>query len=207
MSLPDKSFGDLLSAFASPDPTPGGGSASAAASAIGASLLLMVASMPKTRSGSEDERAALAAVAQTLNRLRRELTEAVDADATAYDAVLASYRRPTASAAEQADRRAAIQRAFRGATAVPLRVIRLATESLKQAEAIAAHGHRAAATDIGVAVKLLGAGLSGARLNVDVNLEQLTDRGFTAGVKAEVDRLMREAEQSIEKAESLLGRR
>ena len=42
---------DLLEAFASSTPTPGGGSASALAGAIGASLLMMVAALPKTRTG------------------------------------------------------------------------------------------------------------------------------------------------------------
>ena len=54
MSLTDKSVRDLLSAFSSSDPTPGGGSAAALASAVGASLLLMVTGLPKTRSGSAD---------------------------------------------------------------------------------------------------------------------------------------------------------
>ena len=54
---------DLLTAFSSADPTPGGGSASALASAVGASLLMMVAGLPKTRAGSDEDRAALASAA------------------------------------------------------------------------------------------------------------------------------------------------
>jgi len=57
--LTEKTVRDLLAAFASSEPTPGGGSASALASAMGASLLVMVASLPKTRSGSDDDRTAL----------------------------------------------------------------------------------------------------------------------------------------------------
>ena len=44
---------DVLAAFSSSDPTPGGGSASALASAVGASLLMMVAGLQKTRAGSD----------------------------------------------------------------------------------------------------------------------------------------------------------
>lgn len=207
MSLPDKSFRDLLSAFASPNPTPGGGSASAAASAIGAALLLMVASISKTRSESPDAGTALATAALALEGLRRELAEAVDADANAYDAVVSAHKRSKATDAEQAERQDAIQRALRGATDVPLRTMRLAAEGLKHAEAVAAHGRRAARTDIAVAVELLRAGLGGARLNVEVNLEQLTDRDYATRVQAELDRLTRAAGRSIENAESLLGRR
>ena len=52
---------ELLDAFASNQPVPGGGSASALAGAIGASLLIMVAGLPRTRHGTDEERAALVA--------------------------------------------------------------------------------------------------------------------------------------------------
>ena len=61
---------DLLTAFSSPDPTPGGGSASALASAVGASLLMMVAGLAKTRNGSDEDRAALAAASGALASIR-----------------------------------------------------------------------------------------------------------------------------------------
>ena len=79
MALVDLSVRDLLSAFSSSAPTPGGGSASALAAATGASLLIMVASLPKTRTGAEDERLALASAANTLTAIRRQLTDAIDA--------------------------------------------------------------------------------------------------------------------------------
>jgi methenyltetrahydrofolate cyclohydrolase len=47
MKLTERSVHDLLAAFRSSEPTPGGGSASALSGAIGASLLAMVAGLPK----------------------------------------------------------------------------------------------------------------------------------------------------------------
>ena len=87
--LTDKSVRDLLTAFASSDPTPGGGSASAIASAIGASLLVMVSGLPK-RAGSDEDRAALGGAAPALTGVQQQLTEAVDLDTTAYDGVVAA---------------------------------------------------------------------------------------------------------------------
>ncbi len=46
---------DLLDAFASNEPVPGGGSAAALAGSLGASLLIMVAGLPKTRTDSPEE--------------------------------------------------------------------------------------------------------------------------------------------------------
>src|SRR3954470_21485224 len=145
MSLTDTPLRDLLTAFSSADPTPGGGSASALASAVGASLLLMVAGLPRTRTGSDEDRAALAKSAAALTGVRERLTAAVDADTAAYDQVVAAYKLPKASADEQAVRKAAIQQALRAATDVPLGVVQLSAVALGEAVAIAAHGHRAAA--------------------------------------------------------------
>lgn len=191
--MTEKSVRDLIAAFASPDPTPGGGSASALASAVGASLLMMVSALPKTRAGSDDDRTALNGASKVLAGVQQQLVEAIDADSVSYDAVVAAYKLPKSDEREQAARRTAIQRAVRGATDVPLGVMRLSLVALKQARVVAEHGHRAAASDVGVAATLLAAGTRGARLNVDINLGTLTDRSYVEAVKVESERLAREA--------------
>ena len=196
--LTDKTVRDLLNAFASSDPTPGGGSASAVASAMGASLLLMVAALPKTRSGSDDDRVALNVASSALVGVQQQLVEAIDADSFAYDAVVAAYKLPKGDEGEQTARKAAIQRALRGATDVPLGVMRLSVGALRQARGIAEHGHRAAASDVGVAAALLAAGARGAKLNVDINLGTLSDRSYIAAVKTESERLARDAAEEAD---------
>src|SRR2546427_8467295 len=104
MRLVDLPLQQLLGRFSSSDPTPGGGSASALASATGASLLMMVAGLQKTRNGSDDDRAALGAAAAALDDIRRQLTDAIDADAAAYNEVVAAYKLPKATPEEQAAR-------------------------------------------------------------------------------------------------------
>ncbi len=204
MSLVDLSVRDLLAAFSSSDPTPGGGSASALASAIGASLLAMVAGLPKTRGASDEDRAVLAAAATALNLVRQELTDAIDGDAAAYDLVVAAYKLPKASAEEQTIRKAAVQRALRAATDVPLSVMRLSSHALDQARLIAAHGHRAARSDVGVAVVLLRAGLHGARLNIEINAGAVSDAAYVDAVKAEAGVLSERAGRAADAAEASL---
>jgi formiminotetrahydrofolate cyclodeaminase len=187
--LVDQSVRALLAAVSAPDPTPGGGSASALASALGASLLLMVAGLPKTKSGSDEDRAALASASAVLGGLRDRLTAAVDEDTAAYDAVVAAYKRPKATEEEQQARKAAIQEAMRGATEVPLRVMRLSAQALQQGDIVARHGYTAASSDVGVGLALLTAGLKGARLNVDVNLPSIADAAYVDAVRAECVKL------------------
>jgi formiminotetrahydrofolate cyclodeaminase len=206
MALTDLTTRDLLTAFSSKDPTPGGGSAAALASAVGASLLLMVAGLPKTRSGSDEDRAALEAASAVLAGARADLTAAIDTDTAAYDRVVAAYKMPKASTDEQAARKAAIQEAMREATEVPLGVVRSSAVALAEAVRVAAHGHRAAASDVGVAIALLRAGARGARLNVEINTGSLADTAYAAAVTAETDRVSEQAARSADAAETrLLG--
>src|SRR5262245_4319511 len=173
--LVDRSVRELLDAFSSSDPTPGGGSASALASAVGAALLIMVANLPKTRAGTEEDRQALHQASAALTGLRQQLTDAIDADAAAYDRVVAAYKLPKGTAGEQQARKAAIQAALRGATDVPLSVLRLSSQALGHGVAVATHGTRNAASDVGVGATLLRAGAGGAFLNVEINLENISD--------------------------------
>jgi len=201
--LVDRPVREVLAAFSSSEPAPGGGSASALASAIGASLLLMVAALPKTRTGSEDDRSALASATEALIGIRQQLTDAVDADAAAYDQVVAAYRLPKAPG-ELDGRRAAIQLALRAATDVPLGVVRLSAAALEQATTIAAHGHRAAGSDVGVGVALLRAGARGARLNIEINLGSISDTAHADAVRAETGGWSDAAARAADEADALL---
>jgi methenyltetrahydrofolate cyclohydrolase len=203
--LTHKPLRDVIRAFASSDPTPGGGSASALTSAVGSALLGMVASLPKTRNASTDDRAALTAAAGALTSIQHQLTEAIDADSAAYDHVLSAYRQPQGTDLEKRTRQAAIQRALKSATDVPLGVMRLSVDGLKQALVVGAHGHRAASSDVGAALALLQAGLEGARLNVRINLAGIGDQAYVDAVKAESERLAGQMSELVRDAIAAMG--
>jgi formiminotetrahydrofolate cyclodeaminase len=173
--LTDKTLAELLKSFSAPDPTPGGGTAAALAGAIGASLLVMVAGLPKTRHNDEADREALRTAADALTSLRDALAGLADADAQAYDEVVAAYRLPRATDGEKTARKAAIQQAMRRATEVPLEVMRSCAAALAEAGRVAAHGNASAASDVLVGTELLVAALAGARENVEINLPGLGD--------------------------------
>ena len=111
---------------------------------------------------------------------------------------------PKASADEQSARKAAIQQALRGATDVPLGVMRQSAAALDLSTAVAGHGHRAAASDVGVAVALLRAGLRGARLNVEINVGSISDGEYAGAVAAEAARVSGAASRTADEAEALL---
>lgn len=204
LSFATMALADLLDAFASTDPVPGGGSASAVAGAIGGSLLLMVAGMSRTRSGTPEETADLAEAAAQIRPLRDRLAALADSDSEAYDAVVAAFKLPKGSDEEKAARREAIQAATRGATEVPLETMRACREALRQATAVARNGNRNATSDVGVALELLMAGVKGAGLNVDINLSTLTDADYVEGVRRERQDLELTAADAAGRARGLL---
>lgn len=204
-SLRTRALADLLDAFASNEPVPGGGSAAALAGALGASLLIMVAGLAKTRTGAPEEAADLAEASARLRPLRDALLELVDEDSRAYQAVVDASRLPKTTDAERDGRRAAIDRAMHGATRVPLETMRCCQQALRGAILVAAHGNRHAATDTGTAVELLAAALRGAGMNVDVNLQGISDAAFVKRVAAERAELTADADADAARARAALA--
>ena len=191
--LTDRTVTSLLDAFSSADPTPGGGSAAALVGATGASLLAMVAGMPKSRTNAADERDALDTAHRELVAHRGTLIDLIDRDASAYDLVIAAFRRPKGTDEEKAARRAAVQDATRIATEVPLETIRACVEAMRAGRATAAHGNPNAASDVKVGYRLLMAAAEGARDNVEINLGGLTDAAVQSEIRDAATALMTEA--------------
>jgi formiminotetrahydrofolate cyclodeaminase len=202
--LATMALADLLDAFASTEPVPGGGSASAVAGALGTSLLLMVAAMPKTKSGTPEETADLAEASARLRPLRDRLTMLADKDSDAYAAVAAAFKLPKASDGEKASRKVAIQSATKQATEVPLDTMRACRDAMRHAVIVARNGNRNATSDVGVAVELLLTGVKGAGLNVDINLGGLVDQEYVERVRWERQDLERTAVEEATRARELL---
>ena len=180
----DSSVTQFLDALAASSPTPGGGSASAIAAAMGAALLMMVAGLARTRTNTDEGKAALIEARTALGPLRDRLAQLADADADAFDRVMAAYRLPKATDEEKALRKQAVQEALTVASTTPLEALRATSAVVSLARPVAAHGNRSAVSDVRVALELLEAAAAGAAANVEINIVSLDDEAFrkaTAG--------------------------
>jgi len=195
VKLVEHSVTDLLAAFRSSSPTPGGGSAAALSGAVGASLLAMVAGLPKSRASNDEDASNLSSARARCTALANELAALIDRDTEAYDLVVGAYRRPKETDEEKAARSAAIQAAMRAAIDAPLSVMRACDGALEQAGTIARLGNPSASSDVQVGVELLGAGLRGAKLNVDINMGSMKDAAYVQHVRSETERLVRQADR------------
>lgn len=204
MTLTGLTVTAILDAFRSNEPTPGGGSASALAGAVGASLLAMVAGLAKPHATTEEDVERLAAAGARCTAIARLLEELIDRDSAAYDLVVGAFRMPKGTDEEKAARAAHIERAMQAATDAPLEVMRACSDGIEQGAVVAAFGNRNASSDVQVGLELLGAGLRGAKLNVEINLGSLKDADFVARAKAEADRLDAESGPGIHAAKDKL---
>ena len=201
MTLIAHTVTDVLAAFRSAAPTPGGGSAAALTAAIGSSLLAMVAGLPKSRAATAEDIARLRAAGDRCAALSAELEALVDRDSDAYDLVMAAYKKPKGTDEEKAARSAAIQAAMREAIAAPLAVMRACASAAEQGVVIAGLGNPSASSDAQVGFELLGAGLRGAKLNVETNLGSVKDADYLAKVRGEVEEFDRALRHETEAAE------
>jgi formiminotetrahydrofolate cyclodeaminase len=69
---------------------------------------------------------------------------------------------------------------------------------------VASFGNANASSDVQVALELLGAGLRGAKLNVEINLEGLKDERRSAEIRAEALQLSQQASEAAVAARSRL---
>jgi methenyltetrahydrofolate cyclohydrolase len=204
MKLTQQTVSEFLAAVRDSRPTPGGGSAAAVAGALGASLLAMVASMPKHRAASEEDVERLQAASARSHTLAARLEALVDEDTEAYDQVIAAYRLPKSSDEDRHRRKQAIQSALQKAIAAPLEVMRQCAEAIEAASTVARFGNPNAASDVGVALELLVAAERGARLNVLINLSNVEDSEALERIGGTVRTLAAECRRGAEAARALL---
>lgn len=205
MKLTDKTVSELLAAFRSPDPTPGGGSASALAGAVGASLLAMVAGIPKPRAAIQQDVQRLGAAGGRCGELSARLAALIDRDSEAYETVVAAYRLPKTTDEEKSLRSSRIQAALRTAIDAPLEVMRACSDAIEQAAVVAAYGNRNASSDVQVGLELLGAALRGAKLNVEINLDSVRDEEYAGRTRQEAERLTAAADSGASAARARLS--
>lgn len=204
MRLSEQRFVDLLRFFRSPDPTPGGGSASALSGAVGASLLAMVAGLPKPRAQTTEDAERLIEAGARCASLSDRLAVLLDRDSDAYELVVGAFRLPKGTEDEKTARSSRIQEALREATETPLDVMRMCAEGIHIAAIVAQFGNVNASSDVRVGLELLAAGLRGARLNVQINLASMKDSEYVAATTAAAEELAASAEQAQAAAIRLL---
>ena len=176
----------------------GGGGAAALSGAMGAALVSMVCNLTIGRKKYAAVDTAMQEILDQSEQLRAELTALVAADAVAFEAVMAAYALPKATAEEQAARNVAIQAAIQHATIVPLETARACAQVIALAKPAVEMGNTNVISDAGAGVLSALAGLKTAALNVLINLGTITDETFVATHRAELEQILADHESLAE---------
>jgi len=169
MSLRTQSIQAFLDQLASPSPTPGGGSVAALSGALAAGLIVMVCDLTIGRpryAEFADEAQLIRAEAE---HLRQHLTDLIDHDIAAYQAVASAYK----LAKDDPSRAPAITTAMLTATDIPLQIAEAAARLLPLALPVAVAGNKSAVGDVVAAAHLSVAAVQAALVNVTANLPSL----------------------------------
>jgi len=165
----------FIDELAAPTPTPGGGSAAAYSAAMGAGLVAMVAGLTIGKKKYAEVEAQMQAIRVHAEKLREELTYAVDDDAGAFEAVMGAYRLPRETPEQEAARTASIQSATLNAAHVPLHVAEGAVKVMELALLCVESANVNAISDAASAAAVAKAALTAAGYNVRINVAGLPD--------------------------------
>jgi formiminotetrahydrofolate cyclodeaminase len=168
-------IGKWLEALASNSPTPGGGAFAALSAASGAALIAMTARLTIGKEKYRDVEARMIEIADDADAGREELLAMADRDAEAFDDVMAAYKLPRETEAEQAERLRALQTALERAAEVPLIVARRAVYLMGLAEDTVTMGNPNAASDAMSGAAALYAATLSALANVQINAFAFVD--------------------------------
>ncbi len=189
---------DYLDLLSSGSPTPGGGSVSALASSLGVSLGMMVCGLTVGKKFYEEYDDA---TKYTINYtcaecadLKKRLTELIDEDTSAYDAVMSSIKLPKGTEEEKEIRSQAMQQAYVKAMEVPLETARLSLKVLEDLDKLKDFVNPNAISDIGVGVLMAHSGLLGAVDNVNINLKYIKDAHLVSKTEQEAEMLAKSAD-------------
>jgi methenyltetrahydrofolate cyclohydrolase len=162
----DQSLHDLLDTVAAQTPAPGGGCSAAWAGAFGAGLVEMTASFTLARPKYAGVHQRMGDVRREVKALRRRLLELAEADAEAYEPVLAALRMPE----RHPLRERRLEEARSNAAEVPLATAEASAEVAERAAEAARVGNVHLTGDATAGAVLAEAACRAAARLVEINL-------------------------------------
>lgn len=204
-SAPQSKPVSFIEELAAPTATPGGGSAGAYAGAMGAGLVAMVAGLTIGKKKYAEVEAQMQAIRVMAESLRKELTQAVDDDSSAFEAVMGAFKLPKETEEQQSKRNAAIQYTTLNAARVPLKVARDAVKVMELALKCAKEANINAISDSMSGFAMSRAALTAAGYNVRININALDDKSVgekmleeLKEIEAKADELEKEIHRTME---------
>ena len=180
---------EFLNTLSSNSPTPGGGSVAALSGALAASLVSMVASLTVGKKGHEGYDSLMETTIETMALEQQRMKDLMDADAKAFDEVMASFKLPKSNDEEKKARKEKIQESLKKACMIPLETAEYVVKIAEFARDMVKYGNKNAVSDAKSALELCRACFNMACENVEINLSSIKDDEFLASTEKKVEEL------------------
>lgn len=191
---------DYLKEVASKAPIPGGGGASAVAGALSAALSSMVCNLTvgkKSYMVVEDD---IKKILESMNSHIDSFLKLADKDAEVFYPLSRAYGFKPKDEKEKSEHEKKMEKLLLDAAMIPLEVMKEARGMLDDIKFLAKNGSKLAVSDAGVAVSLLRSAVSGAMMNVVINLKYMKDKKLAGELLDEASELL---ENTMEKADTV----
>lgn len=173
-----KSLEEFATAIAAAHPVmPGGGCAAAAAGLMAAGLVEMALNMAVAEVASDDSQR------REMQQVHQQLLACVDADAAAYNKLLAAIHLPQNDEVEKTRREAAIEQGLALAAATPLEIAAACLQTAEIGIALLGGEPTPADGDLKIAVLLAAASAKGAVQMADLNLNGIAEKQTAAALQ------------------------
>ncbi len=169
---------DFADETASESPAPGGGSVAAYVGSLGAALATMVANLSSHKIGWDDRWEEFSDWAEKGEQNKKELLQLVDADAKAFNQIMAAFALPKSTEEEKASRSKVIQAATKNAIEIPFKVMQTVYAGMEIIKAMAEIGNPSSVSDAGVGALCARSAVMGAFMNVRINVAGYDDKTF-----------------------------
>ena len=200
-------YADVLSKISSSSPTPGGGSVAALTLAHAHALGMMVSRLTLGKEKwSEGHNSASEVIELSTKGIDLSLLLA-DEDASAFDAVMDSYRLPRDNDLQKSIRAEAIESSTINAAFVPLKIMRASSDFLQSIMGLSRTGNPNALTDLLASSELAYASSKIASYNVQINLDSLDDTDEKKDIAQEMESLLKASLASSTTIESIIMER
>jgi len=185
---------ELIDELSTNSPAPGGGSVSALAGALGAALSSMVAALSHEKKELLDLKPEMNEIGIEAQNLKDRLSFLVDEDTNAFNKVMDANRLSATNDEEQTAKNQAIKSANKYAIKIPMETAKKCFRVIELADTLVEKGNPNSASDAGVAAEVALAGVSGACMNVLINLTSVEDESYCDDMKNKVEGIMEKAE-------------
>ena len=191
MALTGTGFVEELSANS---PAPGGGSVSALAGALGAALSSMVAALTHEKKEMLDSKPEMDKIGVEAQALKDRLTFLVDEDTAAFNKVMEANRLSATTDDEKSIKDLAVDVANKYAIEIPMETAEKCFRVIELSNILVEKGNPNSVSDAGVAAEVALAGVSGACMNVLINLPGVEDDDYCVDMRNRVEKIMEKAE-------------